>query len=51
MKKLLIIALLIVGVFGQDKNSSNIKFELITGEIIKYNKNLYENINDVKPQN
>jgi len=34
MKKLLLIALLIVRVFGQDKKLSNIKFDPITGEII-----------------
>ena len=34
MKKLLLIVLLIVGVFGQDKNSSNIKFDSVMDKSI-----------------
>ena len=35
MKKLLLIALLIVGAFANEEQSSNVKFNSITGEIIK----------------
>ena len=35
MKKLLLIALLIVGTFAEEKQSSEIKFNPKTGEIIK----------------